>query len=91
MSQIPVWGPPPLLNPPVAAVGTEPPGCDAVAYEQAFCSLRPWMHHHRCNMTHTDGPGNIPMHHCDCGATFYFIDDALKAIIEAVFGENPNS
>ncbi len=39
---------------------------------------------HRCNGTHTTlGPG-ITLHHCDCGASFYAVRDAVRALVNGL-------
>jgi hypothetical protein len=61
-----------------------PDRCHAYAME-GFCGNAQWQHHHRCNGNHTNGPGGIELHYCGCSATFYFIEDAVKALVEKVF------
>ncbi len=66
--------------------------CHAYATE-AFCEdfEKHRLHHHTCNGNHTLGINvGITMHYCRCGAEFYFIEEALKAVITKVFG-NPDA
>ena len=63
----------------------EADACSAYAVE-SFCEDKTNPHHHECMGAHKHREQNtITIHVCGCGGEFYFIDDALKALVAKVF------